>query len=158
MTVRGFDRASTAAGAAGTYRVAGYDGSAGTIVDTNVWVDCIDERSPWHDRAIDRLQACAERTRLHINVGIYTELLVPRPDAPALDEMLDLDEVVRSPLPWACAALTARAWGLYRERGGAKTGPMPDLYIGAHAAVADLSVLTRDRAGHASYFPKLSCS
>lgn len=136
--------------------LAAYDGSAGVMVDTNVWIDCIDDASRWHDWAIDRLQACSERSPLHINIVIYTELLVPQPDARTLDAMLDVYETLRSPLPWTCAALAARAFALYRRRGGGRSRPMPDFYIGAHAAVANLSVLTRDRAGYASYFPRLA--
>lgn len=133
-----------------------YDGSAGTMVDTNVWLDCIDPASARHEWALEHLQACSERAPLHINIVIYTELLVPRPDPAALDSMLDVYETQRSPLPWACAALAAGAFALYRRRGGARMRPMPDFYIGAHAAVANLGVLTRDRAGYASYFPRLS--
>jgi hypothetical protein len=135
--------------------LAAYDGSAGVIVDTNVWVDCIDDGSPWHDWAVEQLQACSERAPLHVNIVIYTELLVPQPDAQALDAMLDVYDTLRSALPWSCAALAARAFSLYRRRGGARLRPMPDFYIGAHAAVANLGVLTRDPSGYASYFPRL---
>lgn len=132
-----------------------YDGSAGVLVDTNVWVDCIDPASPWHDWAVDQLQMRSERAPLHVNLVIYTELLVPGPDVAALDAMLDVYDTQRSALPWACAALAAKAFLLYRQRGGAKLLPLPDFFIGAHAAVANLSVLTRDAAGYGSYFPKL---
>ncbi len=136
--------------------LASYDGSAGVLVDTNVWVDCIDRRSPWHEWAIEHLQSCSEKSPLHVNLIIYTELLVPGPDVTALDALLDVYDTLRSPLPWACAALTAAAFALYRRRGGSRQLPMPDFYIGAHAAVANLSVLTRDPAPYKSYFPRLS--
>ena len=133
-----------------------YDGSAGVLVDTNVWVDCIDTTSPWHDWAVDQLQQCSEKAPLLVNLIIYAELLVPGPDVGALDELLDVYEVQRSSLPWACAALAAKAFSLYRSRGGARLNPLPDFFIGAHAAVANLSVLTRDPAGYTSYFPRLA--
>ena len=133
-----------------------YDGSAGVLVDTNVWVDCIDTTSPWHDWAVDQLQQCSEKAPLLVNLIIYAELLVPGPDVGALDELLDVYEVQRSSLPWACAALAAKAFGLYRSRGGARLHPLPDFFIGAHAAVANLSVLTRDPAGYTRYFPRLA--
>ena len=135
--------------------LAAYDGSAGVLVDTNVWIDCVDALSPWHEWALEQLQACSERSPLHVNLIIYTELLVPGSDAAALDDMLDVYETLRSPLPWACASLTARAFSLYRSRGGSRHKPMPDFYIGAHAAVANLSLLTRDPGGYRSYFPRL---
>ncbi len=135
--------------------LAHYDGSAGFLVDSNLWIDCIAARSDWHEWAVDQIQACSERAPLHINLIIYTELLVPAPDVGALNAMLDVYEVQRSALPWSCAALAAKAFGLYRQRGGQRRTPLPDFYIGAHAAVANLAVLTRDSVGYASYFPKL---
>ena len=57
--------------------LASYDGSAGVLVDTNIWVDCIDSGSAWHNWAVEQLQACSEKSPLHINLIIYTELLVP---------------------------------------------------------------------------------
>ena len=136
--------------------LASYDGSAGVLVDTNVWVDCIDRQSDWHHWAVEQLQACSEKSPLHINLIIYTELLVPGPDPEALDALLDVYDTLRSPLPWSCGALAAKAFGLYRRRGGARLLPLPDFFIGAHAAVANLTVLTRDPAGYACYFPRLA--
>ena len=136
--------------------LAGYDGSAGYLVDSNVWIDCVDPASHWHDWAIDQLQACSERAPLHVNLVIYTELLVPEPDVAALDAMLDVFETQRSALPWACAALAAKAFNLYRRRGGARRSPLPDFFIGAHAAVANLTVLTRDLTPYRSHFPRLA--
>ena len=132
-----------------------YDGSAGVLVDTNVWVDCIDTASAWHDWAVEQLQVCSEKAPLHVNLIIYTELLVPGPDVGALDALLDVYDTLRSPLPWSCAGLAARAFGLYRRRGGTRLAPLPDFFIGAHAAVANLCVLTRDPAPYTSYFPRL---
>jgi predicted nucleic acid-binding protein len=136
--------------------LARYDGSAGCLVDSNVWIDCIDPASPWHDWAIDQLQGSSERLPLHVNLVIYTELLVPEPDIAALDAMLDVYDTQRSALPWACAALAAKAFGLYRRRGGVRRTPLPDFFIGAHAAVANFSLLTRDPAGYKSCFPRLA--
>ena len=135
--------------------LAHYDGSAGCLVDSNVWIDCIDAASPWHDWAVDQLQVCSELAPLHINLVIYTELLVPGPEVAALDELLDVYGTLRSLLPWACAALTAKAFALYRQRGGPKLVPMPDYYIRAHAAVSNLSVLTRDPTPYKGYFSRL---
>lgn len=136
--------------------LAAYDGSAGYLVDTNVWVDCIDPAGPWHAWAVDQLQACSERAPLHINLIIYTELLVPEPDTNALNAMLDVYEAQRTALPWECAALAAKAFGLYRRRGGVRHTPLPDFFIGAHAAVANLTVLTRDPRPYRSHFPRLA--
>lgn len=139
---------------AGT-NLAGYDGSAGTLVDTNIWIDCIDANSQWHEWAIEQLQTLSERSPLHVNLIVYTELLVPGPDIEALDALLDVYDTLRTPLPWSCASLTAAAFALYHSRGGSKLKPIPDFYNGAHAAVANLSVLTRDPVPYKCYFPRL---
>lgn len=135
--------------------LADYDGTAGVLVDTNVWVDCIDESSLWHDWAVEQLQVCSERSPLHVNIVIFSELLIPGPDVRALDAMLDIYDTLRTPLPWAAAAVTAAAYAMYRRRGGAKQKPLPDFFIGAHAAVSNLSVLTRDPNPYKSYFARL---
>ena len=133
-----------------------YDGSAGVLVDTNVWVDCMLATSRWHAWAIDALQACSERAPLHVNLVIYTELLVPAPDVRALDAMLDTYDTMRSPMPWSCAHLAAAAYAQYRKRGGLRPRPLPDFFIGAHAAIANWSVLTRDPKPYRSYFARLA--
>jgi predicted nucleic acid-binding protein len=138
-----------------TASLSGYDGSAGVLVDTNIWIDCIDDASPWHNKAINSLQICSEKSPLHVNLVIYAELLVPNPDVAAIDELLDVYGTLRSAMPWASAALAARAFATYRGRGGNKLRPLPDFFIGAHAAVANLSILTRDPSGYQSYFPRL---
>jgi predicted nucleic acid-binding protein len=115
----------------------------------------MDVGSRWHEWAVERLQLLSERAPLHVNLVVYTELLVPAPDIQALDELLDVYETLRTPLPWTCASLAAAAFALYRKNGGAKAKPLPDFYIGAHAAVANLGVLTRDPAPYRTYFPRL---
>ncbi len=135
--------------------LASYDGSAGVLVDTNVWVDCIDAASPWHEWAVEQLQVCSERSPLHVNIVIFSELLIPGPDVRDLDAMLDIYDTLRTPLPWAAASLTAAAYATYLRRGGAKHKPLPDFFIGAHAAVSNLSVLTRDPKPYKGYFAKL---
>jgi len=136
--------------------LSGYDGTAGTLVDTNVWIDCIDPTSRWHEWATAQLQACSGRAPLHVNIIVYSELLIPGPDPNALDALLDVYETRRTPLPWACASVAAAAFALYRRRGGAKQKTLPDFFIGAHAAVSNLSVLTRDAASYKSYFARLA--
>ena len=138
-----------------SHSLSAYDGSAGFLVDTNLWIDCMDPASPWHAWAVDQLQACSERAPLHVNLVIYTELLVPEPAVDALDALLDVYETQRSALPWSCAALAARAFGQYRRRGGLRHAPLPDFFIGAHAAVANLTVLTRDPTPYRRHFARL---
>jgi predicted nucleic acid-binding protein len=137
------------------FSLSAYDGSAGFLVDTNIWIDCMDPASPWHAWAVDQLQACSERAPLHVNLVIYTELLVPEPAVDAVDALLDVYEAQRSALPWSCAALAARAFAQYRRRGGLRHAPLPDNFNGAKAAVANLTVLTRDPTPYRSHFARL---
>ena len=120
-----------------------YDGGSGFMVDSNVWIDCMDASSPWHNWAIDQLQVCNDQGVLHINALIYAQLLVPGSPADLIDNMPAVYETQRSALPWVSAALAVQAFQLYWERGGSKTAPLPDFFIGAQAAVASLTVLTR---------------
>ena len=83
--------------------LASYDGSAGTLVDTNIWIHCIDQSSPWHEWSMNQLQFFSERSPLHINVMIYTELLVLGPSITALDSLLDVYETLRRPKAAGCA-------------------------------------------------------
>jgi len=134
-----------------------YDGSAGFLVDTNIWIDCMDPDSRWYEWSVDQLQLCSEQAPLHVNLVIYTELLIPGPEVEALDALLDVYDTLRSPLPWACAGLAAQAYRNYRRSGGTRLVPLPDFYIGAHAAAANLSVLSRNLRPYRSHFPRLRC-
>jgi predicted nucleic acid-binding protein len=64
--------------------------------------------------------------------------------------------LVKAALPWDAAFLAGQAFKVYRQSSGLKTSPMPDFYIGAHALVAQLQLLTRDAARYRSYFPMLA--
>ncbi|MFT0547370.1 type II toxin-antitoxin system VapC family toxin [Allopusillimonas ginsengisoli] len=134
-----------------------YDGSAGFLVHTNIWIDCMNPESHWHEWSVDQIQGCSELAPLHVNLIIYTELLIPGPDIEALDAMLNVYDTLRSPLPWACAGLAAKAYISYRRNGGTRQVPLPDFYIGAHAAAANLSVLSRDVRPYRNHFPRLRC-
>lgn len=135
--------------------LANYDGSSGFLVDSDVWIYGIKGDSEFHDWAIESLQRCSDAGPLHINVIIYTELLVPGVKPADLDDMLDVFEAKRPAMPWACAQLAARAYALYRSRGGSRRSPLPDFYLGAHAAAANLTVLTKDRSAYRTYFPRV---
>lgn len=106
---------------------------------------------------MDQIQGCSELAPLHVNRVIYTELFIPGPDIEALDAMLNVYDTLRSPLPWACAGLAAKTYISYRRNGGTRQVPLPAFYIGAHAAAANLSVLSRDVRPYRNHFPRLRC-
>ena len=72
-----------------------------------------------------------------------------------MEDALPPDLFRRDPLPWEAAFLAGKCFLTYRRRGGVRTSPLPDFYIGAHAAVAEFRLLTRDARRYRTYFPKL---
>lgn len=126
-----------------------------TLVDSNVILDVVTDDEEWQDWSSAMLSRAAEAQHLIINPLIYAEVAVRFDSIDALDDVLPPDYFIREPLPWEAAFLAARAFLLYRRRGGAKRAPLPDFYIGAHAAIAGHTLLTRDPRRYRAYFPKL---
>jgi predicted nucleic acid-binding protein len=106
----------------------------------------------WSNQAVAQ---CAEYTELIINPIIYAEVSVSFATVEALDVALSPEIYQREPLPWEAGFLAGKCYLAYRRRGGKRTEPLPDFYIGAHAAVRNLALLTRDAARYRTYFPGL---
>lgn len=122
------------------------------VVDTCVLVDVIDADPAWSDWSRRQLDLWASRGPLVINDVIYAELstgfdAIESADALVEQAGLDLRRIPRDAL-----FLSAKAWRLYRRRGGTRTGVLSDFFIGAHAAVLGVPVLTRDDARYRGYF------
>jgi predicted nucleic acid-binding protein len=128
---------------------------ASTLVDSNVILDVATEDSDWVDWSAAMLADAGQRGPLVINPLIYAEVSVRFTTVEALDEALPSEYYLRAPLPWEAAFLAAKCFDGYRRRGGIRRSPLPDFYIGAHAAVAGLTLLTRDVRRYRTYFPKL---
>jgi len=110
----------------------------------------------WGEWSASMLSRCAESGMLVINPIIYAEVSVGFKRIEELDEVLPTDSFRREPLPWEAAFLAGKCFLAYRRRGGARRSPLPDFYIGAHAAVTGLPLLTRDPRRYRTYFPTLS--
>jgi predicted nucleic acid-binding protein len=95
------------------------------------------------------------RGALVINPVIYAEVAAGFSAIEDLDEALPEAYLKREPLPWAAAFLAGHAFARYRRLGGTRTAPLPGFYIGAHAAVAGHTLLTRDPRRYRDYFPRL---
>lgn len=128
---------------------------AGVLVDTNVLVDILVEDPVWFDWSASALVDAADQARLVINQIVYAELSVRFPTVEELDAALPADRYDRESLPWDAGFLAGKAYRTYRRLGGDGRSPLPDFYIGAHAAVRGYSLLTRDAARYRSYFPRL---
>jgi predicted nucleic acid-binding protein len=92
---------------------------------------------------------------LVINPNIYAELSIRFARIEELEEALPAAIFRREPLPWEAGFLAGKCFLRYRKRGGSKRSPLPDFYVGAHAAVRGMALLTRDAARYRSYFPSL---
>ena len=125
----------------------------GTLVDTNVILDVLTEDPIWLSWSLRSLAAAAETGPLYINLIIYSELSIRFSRVEDLDEALPAQDYRRASLPWEAAFLASKVFLDYRRNGGARTSTLPDFYIGAHAAVDDLSLLTRDSSRYRTYFP-----
>jgi predicted nucleic acid-binding protein len=127
----------------------------GVLVDSNILLDiatCDPDWSGWSEMA---LAECAEHRTLIINPIIYAEVSIRYTTIEALDAALATDLYQREPLPWEAGFLAGKSFLRYRRLGGSRTSPLPDFYIGAHAAIGRLALLTRDAARYRSYFPKI---
>lgn len=125
------------------------------LVDTDVLLDVLTEDPNWFDWSARQLQDCAARGPLCINPVIYAEVSVGFERIEELDEALPPADFERLPLPWEAAFLAGKAFLRYRHAKGARRSPLSDFFIGAHAAIARLPLLTRDARRYRTYYPSL---
>jgi predicted nucleic acid-binding protein len=128
----------------------------GVLVDSNVLLDVLSEDPQWFDWSSSTLAETAESAPLVINPIIYAEVSIRFARIEELDEALPTELFRREPLPWAAGFLAGKCFQAYRQRGGVKRSPLPDFFIGAHAAINELTLLTRDAARYRTYFPRLN--
>jgi predicted nucleic acid-binding protein len=124
------------------------------LVDSNVVLDVFTEDSEWFDWSSSALLDQAARTTLAINPIIYAEISVRFERIEELEVALPKDWA-RLPLPWEAGFLAGKCYRQYRLRGGTRESTLPDFFIGAHAAIAGIPLITRDGRRYRSYFPKL---
>ena len=125
-----------------------------TLVDTNVLLDIITQDIAWFSWSESALRQAAERSTLAINPIIFAEVSMK------FDRIEDADaalvDFAREALPYEAGFLTGKAFLAYKSRGGSKRAPMPDFYVGAHAVIGRMTLLTRDAARYRTYFPGLT--
>jgi predicted nucleic acid-binding protein len=127
-----------------------------TLVDSNVLLDIATEDPDWYAWSADALARAADDGRLVINAVVYAEVSIGFSAIEELDDALPPDVFAREPLPYEAAFLAGKAFLTYRRRGGARSRPLPDFFIGAHAAIAGYRVLTRDAHRYQHSFPTVS--
>ena len=126
------------------------------LVDSNVILDVLTEDPRWLAWSAEALARAAEADVLVINPIIYAEVSVRFERIEELEEALPAALFRREALPWEAGFLAGKCFVAYRRLGGPRRSPLPDFYIGAHAAVRSMTLLTRDATRYTSYFPTLS--
>ncbi|CAH1696781.1 PINc domain-containing protein [Hyphomicrobiales bacterium] len=124
-----------------------------TLVDTNILLDLVTNDRDWADWSIEQLETAALVGPLIINDVVYAELSVRYDRIEGLDTFIETAGLELIPIPRAALFLAAKVFTQYRKAGGSRTGVLPDFFIGAHAAVQGLPLLTRDLERYRTYFP-----
>jgi len=126
------------------------------LIDSNVLLDLMTEDARWFAWSAEAVARAAEHFRLVVNPMIYAEVSLRYSRIEDLEAALPKEMFHRESIPYEAAFLAGKSFLAYRQRGGAKRSPLPDFFIGAHAAVAGYRLLTRDAARYRTYFPKLT--
>ena len=124
-------------------------------MDANVLLDVLTDDPEWYGWSAAQLDACAVEAELCINPIVYAEVSVGFARIEALDEALPPDAFTRLELPYEAGFLAGKAFLQYRRAKGTRTSPPPDFYIGAHAAIEGMALLTRDAKRYRTCYPKL---
>lgn len=130
------------------------DGPA-TLVDSNVLLDVLTVDPTWDKWSAAALADALDSGRVIINPIVYAEVSVGFSRIEELDDALPASQFIREPMPYPAGFLAGKAFLSYRRSGGLKPTPLPDFYIGAHAAFAGYRLLTRDAKRYRTYFPRL---
>ena len=125
------------------------------LIDSNVLLDIMTEDARWLAWSARVIERAADRYRLVINPVIYAEVSIRYSRIEELDAALPKTMFDREAIPYQAAFLAGKSYVTYRQRGGTRQSPLPDFFIGAHAAVAGYRLMTRDAARYRTYFPKL---
>ena len=126
------------------------------MVDSNVILDILTEDKDWFKWSSEILASCAEKYVLVINPIIYAEVSIGFERIEDVEVVLPPEYFRRDPIPWEAAFLAGKCFLAYRKTGGDKRSPLPDFFVGAHASIAGMSLLTRDISRYQTYFPKLN--
>ena len=126
------------------------------LVDSNVLLDIFTADPDWLPWSQSALADALLAGPVGINQLVYAEVSMAYADLAQLDAVLSRLKIQRVDLPWEAAHLAGQAFVTYRRKGGVKTAPLPDFYIGAHAQSAGLALLTRDASRYSTYFPKVT--
>jgi predicted nucleic acid-binding protein len=127
-----------------------------TLIDSNVLIDVLSKDARWIDWSISQMNRQATAGPIYINDVIYAELAVKAESETALDEVLRIIGVESCAVPKKALFLAGKVFGRYRAAGGPRLSNLPDFFIGAHAEISELPLLTRDPERYRIYFPNVT--
>jgi predicted nucleic acid-binding protein len=127
-----------------------------TLIDTNILLDLFTDDPVWAEWSIRQLDAAAVKGPLTINSVVYAELSVRFERIEDLNAVLDEAAISMADIPRSALFLAGKVFQKYRAAGGSRSGVLPDFFIGAHAAVVGMPLLTRDVQRYRTYFPSVT--
>ena len=127
-----------------------------TIVDSNVLLDVFTRTPIWWEWSLAQLEDAAMRGPLIVNDVIFAETSIRFPSIEAFEAAFEDAGVTFAPIPRMALFLAGKAFVRYRNSGGVRAGVLPDFFIGAHAEVERLPLLTRDVRRYRNYFPTVT--
>lgn len=126
------------------------------MLDSCVYLDIFTRDKHWYAWSSKALSSAANQGSIVINPIIYAEISIRFERIEELEQVLPPDVFDYRPIPREAAFLAGKSFLKYRTRGGAKSLPLPDFFIGAHAAIENLTLITRDAKRFKTYFPFLN--
>jgi len=124
------------------------------IVDSNIILDIVTKDPDWYDWSASQLETLAEDHKLLINDIVYSEISISFEYIEELEDIL-ADNFIIQPIPREALFLAGKIFIKYKNAGGTKTSTLPDFFIGSHASILNVPLLTRDKKRYKNYFPKL---
>lgn len=128
----------------------------GVLVDSNVILDLVLDDPRWADWSSRTLNSYAQGADLCINPVIYSEVSIGFQSIEELEEVILMGGFRILEIPKEALFLAGKIFLRYRKNKGTKRSPLPDFYIGAHAAVFKMDLMTRDTSKYRTYFPTLN--
>jgi predicted nucleic acid-binding protein len=125
------------------------------LIDTNVLIDVLEDDPVWAEWSLAQLRAQSQIHALAINPIVYAELSLAFNRIEELERIVENMQLEFLETPRPALFLAGKAFAQYKAAGGKRQNVLPDFFIGAHAAVANLPLLTRDAARYRTYYPSV---
>ncbi len=125
----------------------------GVFIDSCILLDLFTDDSTWGDWSENILDRYSQTNSLYINSIVYTEISIGFTNIEEVEKAISVLNIKVLEMPREALFLTGKVFLKYRKNKGTKKSPLPDFFIGAHASVSNLDLITRDSAKYKTYFP-----